>query len=54
VPALGGEDVGRGVGADLPRQRLGLEADPRLDVAALGVDRVELARDRAARARDPR
>ena len=35
-------------------QRLGLEADPRLDVAALGVDRVELGGHGAARARGPR
>ena len=48
VPALGGEHVrGRAGRALLGQQRLGLEADARLDVAALGVDRVELGGDLA-------
>ena len=48
VPALGGEHVrGRAGRALLGQQRLGLEADAGLDVAALGVDRVELQRDLA-------
>jgi hypothetical protein len=48
MPALGGEDVrGRARRALLGQQRLGLEADAGLYVAALGVDRVELQRDLA-------
>ena len=45
VPALGRQHVGVGRRV-LGHQRLGLEADPRLHVAALGVHAVELLRDR--------
>ena len=45
VPALAGEDV-RGALAQLGDLRLGLEQRARLDVPALGVERVELAGDR--------
>ena len=52
VPALGGEDVRGGAGgALLAEQRLGLEADARLDVAALGVTVSSSAAICAARGR---
>ena len=50
MPAVGREDVRRRLRSAVPRGRdlrLGLEQDPRLDVAPLDVDRVELGRDRA-------
>ena len=50
VPAVGGEHVRRGLGPAGARRgdlRLGLEEDPRLDVAPLHVDAVELLGDRA-------
>ena len=45
VPALAGQHVG-GLLAQLAHLRLGLEQDPRLGVAALGVGPVELVGDR--------
>ena len=48
MPALGREHVRGGARAALlAQQRLGLEADARLDVAALRIDGVELRRDGA-------
>ena len=44
VPSLAGQDVGGPLAR--PRDlRLGLEEDPRLDVAAVGVEAVELVGD---------
>ena len=50
VPALARRARRRGRVAELAHLRLGLEEDPLLDVAPLGVGGVELLRDRAARA----
>ena len=50
MPVVGREDVGR-ARALLGDLRLGGEQDAGLDVAALGVDRVELGGDLAARGR---